>query len=251
MSSTLTSVLIFVCVFAGALIGMGLRAVLPPHHRDGESRDLVKLGIGFVGTMAALLLGLLVASTKASYDTQKNEVTELSARIVFLDRVLAHYGKDADGVREQLRQGVARMLADIWPEGGAKAPQLDPSATGAEGLFEQIEALAPATESQRFLKTQAIAVGGEIAKLRWHLFEQSGTSISPPLVMIVVSWLTIIFVGFGYCAPPNATVAATLFICALSVSSAFFLILEMDRPFGGVIHIRSDAMRAALSHLGQ
>lgn len=251
MSSLAVSVLVFACVCSGALAGVGLRAAVPPHHRDTESRDLVKLGMGFIGTMAALLLGLLVASTKGSYDAQKNDLTELSTRIVFLDRILAHYGSEADEPRLELRRAVGRVLDQIWPDERTKAPDLDPTASEAEGLYDRIEALSPATDSQRTLKAQAIATAAEISKMRWHLFEQSGTSVSTPLIVVVVSWLSVIFIGLGYCAPRNATVLVTLFICVLTVSSALFLILEMDQPFAGVIHIRSDALRSAEAHLGK
>jgi hypothetical protein len=252
MTSLTMSLISFSCVFGGALVGLGLRAVLPAHHRDSESKDLVKMGLGFVGTMSALLLGLLVASTKASYDLQKSEMTELSSKIVFIDRILAHYGSEADQPRARLREAVSRMIDQIWPPEDGKAAQLDPALAGAEGIFEQIEALVPTTEPQRALKAQALAAGAEISKLRWHIFQQSGgSSVSRPLMVMVVGWLTIIFIGYGFCAPRNATVIVTLFLCVLSVSSALFLILEMDRPFGGIIHISPDAMRNALAHLGQ
>ena len=84
--------IVFACVFGGALFGMFLRGVLPERHLSADSKDTVRLGMGLIGTMTALVLGLLVASAKSYYDTQSSELTEMSAKIVLLDRVLAHYG---------------------------------------------------------------------------------------------------------------------------------------------------------------
>jgi hypothetical protein len=69
---------------------MLLRRVLPEHHLSTDSKDVVKLGMGLIGTMAALVLALLIASAKSSFDTQSNEVMEMSADFMLLDRTLAH-----------------------------------------------------------------------------------------------------------------------------------------------------------------
>jgi hypothetical protein len=91
----------------------------------------------------------------------------------------------------------------------------------------------------------------DLAQTRWLLFEQGGGSSSPmPFLVLLVFWVTIIFLSFGLFAPPNATVIATLFLCALSVSGAIFLILELDRPFGGLVHISSAPLHNAVAHLG-
>jgi hypothetical protein len=102
VSTVALSVVVFACVFGGALLGFLLRAALPEHHRNADSRDIVKLAMGLVGTMAALVLGLLVASAKSSFDDQSAELTGLSANVVVLDRVLAHYGPETKDARELL-----------------------------------------------------------------------------------------------------------------------------------------------------
>ena len=186
MSSVALSLLILTSVFGGSMLGMVLRSILPRHHGDGESRDLVKTGIGFVGTMAALLLGLLVASTKASYDSQKNELTDMSAKIAYLDRALAIYGPDTRDAREKIRQGTAEILSSVWPDDtGATTKIVPPSAQGQD-IYNALHALTPKSDAQKAVKDQAIAAATEIGKMRWHLFEQSTTSISIPLLVIVV-----------------------------------------------------------------
>jgi hypothetical protein len=251
MSALAIAVIVFACVFGGALLGMLLRAALPEHHLSTDSKDVVKLGMGLIATMAALVLGLLIASTKGSYDTQRSELTQMSTNIILLDRVLAHYGPETKEARNLLRHSVVRVLDQIWPEDSSQPAQLDPTAAGAEPLYDKIQALAPQNEAQRSLQAKALSTTTDIAQTRWLMFEQQGSSIPMPFLVVLVFWLTIIFVSFGLYAPPNATVFMTLFVCAVSVSGAIFLILQLDRPFEGPIQIPSTPLRTALAHLGQ
>ena len=94
----------FICVFSGALLGMVLQRVLPERHLSGHSKDLVKLAMGLIATMSALVLSLLIASAKTSYDRESVELTQISAKLVVLDRVLAHCGSEAMAARDQLRR---------------------------------------------------------------------------------------------------------------------------------------------------
>jgi len=100
MNSTAIRLFVFVCIFGAALLGLVLRAVLPERHLSADSKDTVRLGMGMIATMAALVLGLLVASAKNFYDTQSSELTQLSANVILLDRVLAHYGPETKEVRD-------------------------------------------------------------------------------------------------------------------------------------------------------
>lgn len=251
MSSMALSWLIFACVFGGALLGMLLRRALPEHHLSTDSKDTIKLGIGLIGTMGALVLGLMVASAKSSYDTQNNELTQMAAKIAVLDRVMARYGPETKEARDLLRRAVARAIDRMWPQDRSQPAQLEPTAAGGEALYDSIQELAPKSEAQRSLQTQALTIAIDIGQTRWLLFEQAGSSISMPFLLVVVFWLTIIFISFGLFAPINTTVIATLLVCALSVSGAIFLILELDRPFEGLLQISSAPLRNALGQLGK
>src|SRR5262249_46446218 len=164
-------------------------------------------------------------------------------------RILAHYGPETKETRELLRGAVARTLNLIWGENNSQP--MEPTATGAEGLYDKIQALAPQTDAQRAMQGQAFSVLSNLGQMRWLMYEQGGSSISVPFLVVVVFWLTIIFVSYGLFAPPNATVIATLVVCALSVAGAIFLIEELNRPFQGLIQISSAPLRNALAHLGQ
>jgi hypothetical protein len=251
MTSLAIGSIVLVCVFGGALLGMLLRTRLPEHHLSSESKDVVKVGMGLIATMSALVLGLMVASAKSAYDTQKSGFTQMSVKIILLDRGLAHYGPQAKEARELLRVIVARMLAQIWPEDGSGHAQLDPRAARAEALYDKIQELSPKTEAQRSIQTQLLSIAVDIGQTRWLLFQQTGSSISTAFLVVVVFWLSVIFASFGLFAPANATAIITLLLCALSVSGALFLILELDHPFDGLIQISSTPLRNALEQLGQ
>lgn len=251
MNPVFTGLLVFGCVFGAALLAMRLRAALPQHHLSADTKDTVKLATGLVATMTALVLGLLIASAKGSYDTARSEMTQMAAKFVFLDRILANYGPEAAEPRTQLRQMAERIMVRLWPDSRSQPAELDPAATKGEVVYDAIQKLSPQNDEQRWLKSQSLTVASELGQMRWLLFEQSDTSIATPFLVVVVCWLAIIFFSFGLFAPSNSTVLATLFVAALSVSGAIFLILELDRPFGGMIQISSQPMRTALTHLGR
>jgi len=250
MSAIAASLIVFVCVFGGALVGMLLRAVLPAHHFDDDTKDVIKMGMGLVATMTALVLGLLIATAKGAYDTQKDEVTQLSAKIIFLDRTLARYGPETKDVRNLARGVIARAIDRAWPEAGTRSSRLEPRG-GADVVYEGIQELSPKNDAQRSFKIQALSILSDVAQTHWLMFQQRGSSLSTLFLVTVVSWLTIIFISFGLYAPRNATVIATLFVCALSVSGAILLILELDRPFEGLIQISPAQLRSTIAILGR
>jgi hypothetical protein len=250
MSAIATSLIVFTCVFGGALFGMLLRAVLPAHHFDDDTKDLIRMGMGLIATMTALVLGLMIATAKGAYDTQKDEVTQLSAKIILLDRILAHYGPETKDVRNLVRGAVAREVDRIWPKDRTRSSELEPG-RGAEAPYDRIQALSPKDDAQRSLKVQALSILTDISQTRWLMFQQSGSSFSMLFLVVVVSWITIIFISFGLYAPRNATVIVTLLVCALSVSGAILLILELDKPFEGLIQISPAQLRDTLMVLGQ
>jgi hypothetical protein len=251
MSSLAISGIIFACIFGGTLVGMALRAVLPEQHLSSESKDVVKLGMGLIGTMTALVLGLLIASAKNSFDAQRGGLAQLSANLILLDRALAHDGPESKDAREMLRAAVADMLEKNWPEEDPGTKERIGTEGRYEGLYEVVQSLMPNSDAQRAAQAQALKTAVDLAQTRWLLFSQKGSSIPVPFLVVMVSWLTLLFASFSLFARPNATVIFTLLICALAVSSALFLILELDRPLDGIIQISSGPLRGALLQLGR
>jgi hypothetical protein len=229
---------------------MVLRALLPEHHLSSESKDVVKVSMGLIGTITALVLGLLIASAKSSFDTQRNGIAQLSANVMLLDRALAHYGPEAKDCREHLKRSVTAMIAGLWPashQGGGKG---EPT-TASESLYEELQALKPQTDSQRAVQAQAIKTATDVAQARWLLSAEKGSAIPLPFLAVLVFWLALLFASFSMFSRPNITVVAALLFCALSAAGAIYLILEMDRPFDGLIQLSSDPLERVLAQMGR
>ena len=250
MSPNIVSLWVFASVFVVSLFAMRLRSALPANHLSDETKNTVTLTMGLVATMAALVLGLLVASTKEAYDTESNEVTQMAAKIIYLDRILVGYGTESAETRELLRHTVETAIVRMWPDETKSGSVPDPSASWNELLPVSIQKLSPQNDAQRTAKSEAAQIASDLGQMRWLLFEQSETSISMPLLVVLICWLAILFFSFGLFAPANSTAVIALMVSSLSVAGAIFLILELDHPFEGIIHISSGPLRNVLTHFG-
>jgi hypothetical protein len=253
MPPILIAMIVFVCVFGGTLLGMWLRNALPGHHLSEESKDVVKLGMGLLATLTALVLGLVTASAKSAFDVQDTALKHMSVSVLGLDRTLARYGPETKPIRDLLRSVLEFRLDATWPEDSSRAVRVEtPESTATvEGIEDSIRNLSPQTDAQRAFQSRALAITSDLLDTRWSVFGAVGSAIPAPFLVIVVFWLAVLFWSFGLFAPRNATVFAVLVLCALSVSASIFLILEMERPFDGIMKISSAPLRYTLAHLGQ
>ena len=253
MSAWAVASITFVCVFGGALAGMWLRSVAAEHYLSEEAKDIVKLVTGLIATLSALVLGLLIASAKSSFDSINGEFRDSAVKVILLDRALAQYGPDANDVREALRNAYAARLNRLFPQDGRTIAESEalsgPSL--AEAVEARIQALVPATDAERTLRLRAMQLIYEIAQARWNTFEQAGTRTPPAFVAVLVFWLAAMFAGFGLFSPRNMTTMTALVIGALSVATAILLIEEMNDPLAGIIAISSAPMRNALAIIGK
>ena len=255
MDPTFVGLVVFACAFAGVLFGMWLRAKLPEHLLSAESRDTIKVGIGLIATITALVLGLITASAKSAFDVVDTAVKQSAAEILALDRALARYGPETKGIREGLRRAVGTRIETVWPQGSTRPVDLDPMRGGtmlrSEALADAIRDLKPQDDAQRGLQARALDLAEMLLQERWIVITDTGVSIPMVFLAVLLFWLTFTFASFGLLAPQNAMVIAVLFVCALSVGSAVFLVLEMDRPFEGLIKVSGAPLRYAYAHLSQ
>ncbi len=251
MNTAITAAILFVCLVGVALLGRRVRRYVPEDHLSADSKDAVKLAMGLVATMTALLLGLLISSAKGTYDTVKSEVMQMAAKVAFLDRVLTVYGPEAAGARVECRDVVAEAVRRMWPEERSRSAQLAPNEEMGDALYVTVQRLSPHDDSQRALKAQATTLMVDLGQLRSLLQAQAIPSISRPLLMALICWLVIIFLGFSLVGPPNATTTLALVASAFSVACAVFLILELDHPLSGLIRIPSEPMTNVLNHLAK
>jgi len=251
MSPITISMLVFAFVFSGGLLGTFIHSLLPSEHLDSDSKDAVRLGMALVGTTLALVLGLLIASAKGFYDSQNTEVTQAAANVVLLDRMLAHYGPEAEGVRAVLRSTVSHWVDLTWQHDDSAKTRFEPTAVGSEALLDKIQGLSPQNDMQRSLQSQALNSLIQLAQIRWLLYAQKASSVPTPLLAMLIFWLTLLFTSFGLFVRPNVTVVVSLFASALAVCGAIFLILEMYQPYSGFIRVSEAPLRAALAQLGR
>jgi hypothetical protein len=247
MNAIALSCITFVCISGGALLGM----FLPGHHLSTDEKDLIRLGTGLIGTIAALVLGLLIASAKGSYDTQSTQVMQMTTNTILLDHLLEEYGPETTEVRNLLRRGVVILADRMWREnssGDTKAAPFEASAA-SEAFFAKLQQLSPQNDSQRSLQGRAIQISTDIAQTRLLLFARKN-SIPMPFLVVLIFWLTIIFGSFSLFAKPNAIVFGALFVFALSATGAIYLVLELGQPFAGLMQISSAPLRNALTPLG-
>ena len=243
---------VFLCAAGAALAGAALRSVLPPRHLDPDSRDVLKLVMGLIATLSALVLGLLIAGAQSSYNTQAGALQKMAANIVELDHLLASYGPETAGPRRQVREVVIEMHDRIWKNGGVRREAIGGTRISQLGRFyAQLAVLSPRNDSQRFALSRALQLADDINLARLLLYEESRGSLSTPFLAVLVFWICALFLGFGLLARFQATLAMVLLVGAASVAVAIYLILELNAPYRGIIQLTDTPIRDALAQLGR
>ncbi len=253
MSSLAASLITLGCLIGGSLLGLAFQLLLPKHHLSKESQDTVKLGAGMVATMSALILGLLVSSAKSSFDNMNASISQSGAKIIQLDHLLADYGLETKPFRAQMKRSMAGRVRQIWADSKTGAPgglQAVEKSTAVLDIQSLLRELNPATESQKSILNQAQQILTDLWQRRLLVIEEQQQPVPAVFLALLIFWLTILFMTFGLFAPRNATVFAVLLVCALSVSSAVFLILEMSHPLDGCIRASNAPLVKALEVIG-
>ena len=245
--------IVFVCVFGSAILGVFLGKLLPDRHLNNDAKDIVKLATGLIATLAALVLGLLVSSAKARFDQVNSELMQVAVKVVLLDRVLAQYGPEAKGVRALLKSGLSTSAEQLLSGDESRQDKLDTSGAvhQMEAIQISIRALTPQNDGQRELRSRAAEISDELAASGWLLVLQSKGSISTVMLVMMVFWLSVIFTAWGVFSPRNPLVIVVFLAASLSVSGATFVILEMDEPLTGWIRVSPIPMQEAIAHLGE
>jgi hypothetical protein len=246
------SLITFACVFGGILAGMLLRMLIPERHFSPEAQDVLKLVLGLILTMNALVLGLLISTAKTSYDTKRGLLAQIAADVILADRSLALYGSEADAARIALHELVAGLTEQI--QSVHEVPRETSSSelkVGAADFYQIVRKLSPRDDEQRALKAELLRISLEVAEIRASALTQAATSIPAPFLIVLIFWLAVLFIGFGLFAPANLTVLAALSVYALSVAAAIFMVVAMDEAFVGVMRISSEPLRNALAVIGK
>lgn len=254
MNSYIIALVAFACIFGGAVGGFFSQRFLPSHHLSKDSLDSVRLGAGLIATMAALILGLLVSSSKGTYDRVNILINEASANAINLHYILKNYGPEADPIQGMLVDRIFQIGNDIWPKDpkvstkGSAAFRNESSILGLIRMISELKAESPAAQQ---MKSNALTIASELNHERWQIAVKSTSRLPWPLVVIPIFWTTFLTFVYGIFSPRNATVIMVLFFCSVSIAGAIFLICEMSMPLDGSIKVPSQPFCTALEMMNR
>lgn len=262
-----SALVVFALLLISTGVGVFVRPLLPEEHKAHETVQLIQLVIGMLVTFAALVLGLMTASAKNSFDTVGTDFRTYSADLIELNATLRQYGEGAAEVRQMLRAYTAAAIASTWPDEPFPAGDYYPKDVDPENDRDKLEdvrlgdmlnlagqrlreLVAPDVYHQK-LKDDSIVQFQRTIDQRWKLIEEAHSTISKPFFMTLTFWLIVIFLSFGLIAPRNALALVMITMGALSIASAVYVMVDLDTPFSGPIVISSQPMRDALAHLNR
>ena len=250
MSSWSIMGLTFASIFCSALMGFVLRAIVHEHHRSSATQEVIKLAAGIVVTMTALVLGLLIATTKQGFDAKAAEVRTFVVNITLIDRSMRHYVPSLLPERQVLATFVQAMLDRLWAADPGKFTGTD-ALEALDKVRDRVRNLDPQSGAQKFQQARVMSVSDTLMQTSNELLESTDSTIPTPMLVVVVIWLSVIFLGFGLFSPFNPLSGGALAAGAAAVSMSMFLIVEMNTPFNGFITIPQRQMEQALAEINQ
>jgi hypothetical protein len=252
MNSVPISIIVIVILFGSALVTMFAARFLPDRHLTPETKNVVSVSVAVVGTLSALVVGLLISTANTAFIAKAQRITDISADLISLDRLARRYGPEAQDFRVLLRHYTAIKLHDLFPEDSDVAADVEDISTVSlmEELQDKLLALIPADDRQRWLRVQSLQITTSILADRWQLAEENVRGTPRPLLLLVMFWFSVIFASFGLFAPRNIVTIVTIFLCAIGVGSAVRMTTELQTPFGGVVRASNTPLLHALEVIG-
>src|SRR4051812_2412700 len=251
MIHLLIGLISFVAIFGGVLVGMFGARRLPGHHLSSQTQSAITVSVAVIGTLAALVLGLMITAANSSFSARTDEVRQLSLQLIRIDRNLRRYGPEAEDARAKLREWATAKGQELFPEKGKPRPFSETTIIKLERVQDALLALTPKDQRQKYLHGLCLTLSSHVIEARWALEQRIGHSIPVAFLVLLIFWLAIVFASFGLFAPANPTAIVALFLCSLAVSGGIFLIEELDNPLSGFIQIPSESMRKALVEITQ
>jgi hypothetical protein len=241
---------VFAIILAGAFAGAVARRYVPQHHLSEETKSVVSISMAVVATISALVLGLLLSNANNSFSAVQGQVSSMSAEILRLDQLLRRYGSETKLAREKLREYAERKRDDLFPNNPADV-QLGNQSTYE--LLQEVEDLVlsvkPANARDHWWLAQAMTLASKIGDTRFLLAQHNGQGTPKAVLLLLIFWLTLLFASFALFAPPNVITSAPLTLCALAIAGAIGMILELERGFGGLVHVSPQPMNYTVAAL--
>jgi hypothetical protein len=247
MHESLIALLVFACLGTTSLLFLGAFRKIPPHRDPDDMNEVVRNIASIFILMTSLVLGLMINSARNSYDSLDQEVHSLSSQLVGLDQVLRAYGDDADPARQRLKIYADAIVNETWraPTRGRGAAE-----QALAPVYVHIHGLTPADGDQHAMRVTAGEMLEKIAEQRWVLHEEATDSATDgPFELMIVAWLVVIFASLAYRAPRNILSVIILLVPAALISATFYLVIDMERPFSGLIMIQPSPLEEAISEM--
>ena len=246
MTNTIIGFVSFVAIFGGVLVGRFAARRLPNRHLNIETQTAVTVSVAVIGTLSALVLGLMISAANTSFSARSDEIRQLSLQLIRMDRNLRRYGPEAAETRASLRIWGFAKIQQLFPDKTKPPISSDTTVALLENVQDELLALSPETERQKYLRTLCLTLSGQIIQARWALEIRAGHSIPTAFLVLLIFWLAIVFGSFGLFAPANPTAMIALFLCSVAVAGGIVLIENLDNPGSGFIQLPSDSLRKAL-----
>ncbi|MEX3978238.1 hypothetical protein AB4Y45_04535 [Paraburkholderia sp. EG287A] len=260
-----SALMVLALLLLGALIGVVVRPLLPEEHKAHQTVQLVHLVDGMLVTFAALVLGLMTASAKSTFDNASDDFRALASDIIQFDNTAREYGADAVPVRKLMRAYLAAAIASTWRNEAPPPGDYYPRNLAPKDVTENLDDVQLDTmlnsagiEWRRLVASDRnhrdlLSVGQDqfsrIIQAHWKLIQEVHSSVSLPFFMTLAFWLFVIFLSFGLMAPRNTLVLITISLGAVSIASVAYVIVDLDTLFRGMIVVSSHPLRDALAAL--
>jgi len=249
MNNLTLSLLTFVLLSTVSLLSMYLHPRLAEHHRDGDTSAAVGKIANIFVVITSLVFGLLITSTKSTFESIDRNIHGYATSLILLDRTLRNYGSDAVGARVALTAYVKEAIAHPAQTDELEDLPADTAGQALDAVGTAIDTMRPADSFHEHILTDARSQYHDVVRQRWTIVEQSEGALPNPIIAMLIAWLTIIFVSFGYRAPKNAVVISMLLVSAMLISASLYLVLDLGIPFKGPIHISYQPYHRALHEM--
>jgi hypothetical protein len=241
----------WVAMYASGLAGLGLARVLPEAHTSDRSRDILGGVTGLMVLLLALVLGLLIWTAYGVTQTQKVELQTLAARALEFDLEMKQYGPEAAKARELLRTEIVWAHEQFWGEDQARADAGNVTYGNMASMESFLGGLKPGTDDQKRLLAAAGGHYAAIGETRLLMSLQLSDPVSWPLILTVIAWSCLLFLGYGILSRANATTLVALALGCAAVTSAVFLILELSHPYTSLLKLSPVLLEQVIVGLAQ
>ena len=244
-----------IAVFAGGALGLIVQRLLPEAFTSGGPRDMIGAVVGLLTLLSALVMGLLIWTAYGVYAGQNLAIQTLAAKVLQYDLALADYGPEANDLRLQVRHSLARTIEQVWNadanDSEFVAHNFEAALQSLRNRGEALESLTPSTDAQKQALAAAKTIDQSIGQSRLQMSFALTSTVSYPLILVVVGWATVLFCGFGLMSKGHAMTLIVIFVGACAAASGVLMVLDLSRPYSGIFRASSAPLEQVLAVMGK